>query len=125
MHASAVRILFNTVSIPDDVRLFATEACSQSIVTPLLLNPKRYASAVKSLVIQDPSFGVQQTYTGLFDAQAEAPQHLLNSFRPLDAQNLAWVLEVCRNIESFVWESSIPPPDGVCEVSGSHNWNDI
>jgi hypothetical protein len=121
MHASAVRVLFNSLSIQDDARPFGTAAHSpDSILLPLLSNPKRYAPAVKSIIIQEPVIGldIQQAYD-LFPPDSSGESQDENSslvFRPLDSQNLSWILDTCSNLEEFVWESSVPPPDGLCEV---------
>jgi len=121
VHASAVRVLFNSLSIQDDARPFGTAAHSpDSIMHPLLSNPKRYAPAVKSIIIQEPVIGldIQQAYN-LFPPDSSGESEDENSsmvFRPLDSQNLSWILDACSNLEEFVWESSVPPPDGLCEV---------
>ncbi|KAJ7933904.1 hypothetical protein B0H13DRAFT_2262744 [Mycena leptocephala] len=35
------------------------------------------------------------------------------ALQPIDADLLVRLLEICANIEAFVWESEFPPPDGL------------
>ena len=121
MHASAVRVLFTTLAVPDDGRIFEKKSRSaKSIVTPLLTNPERYAHTVTSLVVRDPDFASacgHQSASCLFSG--EQGHDMVDSFRnlrPITAEDLSALLKVCNNLETFAWESSIPPPDGLCEV---------
>lgn len=106
MHASAVRALFRTLSLQDDASVFAPEAPRSRAAYTVFCNPARYASAVKTLVIADP-------------ALPEDGTALHNTLRPIDANHIARLLEICTNVEEFAWESSFPPPNGLCEVCGS------
>jgi hypothetical protein len=94
MHASAVRVLFQTVSLQDNAKLEESRSAY-----PVLSNPARYASNVKTLVIADPVL----------------PENS-DALRPIDADILVRLLAICANIEALVWESPFPPPDGLCEV---------
>lgn len=106
MHASAVRVLFSTISLQDDARVFTPEesASKAGAAYPVLCNPARYASTVKTLAIADPA---------LPDNPALLPEDVM---RPIDAEHLASLLDICANMEAFVWESAFPPPDGLAEV---------
>ncbi|KAJ7078917.1 hypothetical protein B0H15DRAFT_859723 [Mycena belliarum] len=111
MHASAVRVLFHTVSLPDDARVFTPEesASKAGAAYPLLSNPARYASTVKTLVITDPSL-----------PDDNAPLHR-DALQPIDTERLARLLAICSNIEVLVWESAFSPPDGLCEILVARN----
>ncbi|KAJ7874670.1 hypothetical protein B0H14DRAFT_2717090 [Mycena olivaceomarginata] len=99
MHASAVRVLFQTVSLQDNAKLEESRSAY-----PVLSNPARYASNVKTLVIADPVL----------------PENG-DALRPIDADILVRLLAICANIEALVWKSPFPPPDGLCEVLAAHN----
>jgi hypothetical protein len=122
-----VSVLFSSVAILDDGRIFEPNGrLARCIVAPLLSNPERYARAVNSLVVRDPDvargFG-HQTAGCLFGGEMDG-QYALDSpkyIRPMDAEELSSILEVCHNLEEFAWESSIPPPDGLCEVCGYYS----
>ena len=73
---------------------------SRSTTSALLSNPLRYGWAVKTFELGDPAQEVLQD----------------ESYRPIDAEELARLLRACPNIEEFLWTSSMPPPDGLCEV---------
>ncbi|KAJ6497899.1 hypothetical protein C8R45DRAFT_984585 [Mycena sanguinolenta] len=103
LHASAVRVLFHTISLQDSARVLTPE----SSAGPVLFNPTRYAYSVKTLAITNP-------------AVPENGDALLNAI-PIDADLIARLLSVCTNIEALVWESAFPPPDGLCEVLATHN----
>lgn len=111
-----MRVLFSTLTVPDDADIFGTAAfCAASIITPLLSNPRRYAQTVKSLVICDSDFSLWQA-NGTLSVEKNHRVDPPEIFRPIEAYKLSLLLEVCLNLEEFVWESSIPPPDGICEV---------
>ncbi|KAJ7502764.1 hypothetical protein B0H11DRAFT_1853798 [Mycena galericulata] len=111
LHASAVRVLFHTISLQDNARVFTHEESAQSAgaAYPVLCNPARYASTVKTLVIADPAL-----------PDGSTPLHD-DVLRPIDAERLASLLEICANMEALIWESAFPPPDGLCEMLGKHN----
>ena len=125
IHASAVRVLFSTLVLQDDARLFGLGGYpARSAVAPLLSNSKKYAHAVKSVVVRDPDFlqvGVCATQTngGLSPISREGalPANAPGACQPLDANDISRILELCSNLEGLAWESSFPPPDGLCEVS--------
>jgi hypothetical protein len=123
IHASAVRVLFSTLTLPDDARLFGTASPSvRSVIIPLMANPKRYAHEVKSLIICDPdlmSVSTRQT-NGLLSGLSRGGTFSVDSShtcQPLDANDVSRILELCNNLEGITWESPFPPPDGLCEVS--------
>ncbi|KAJ7497137.1 hypothetical protein FB451DRAFT_1210259 [Mycena latifolia] len=111
LHASAVRVLFHTVSLQDNARVFTPEeaASKAGAAYPVLCNPARYASIVKTLVIADPAL-----------PEDNAPLHD-DALRPIDTEHLARLLEICANMEALVWESAFRPPDGLCELLAEHN----
>jgi hypothetical protein len=106
LHASAVRVLFHTVLLQDNARVLALDESPSNAgaAYTVLCNPARYAVTVKTLVIANPE---------LPDDGAQLHDDAL---RPIDAGLLVRLLEICPNIEAFVWESAFPPPDGLCEV---------
>jgi hypothetical protein len=106
LHASAVRVLFHTVLLQDNARVLALDESPSNAgaAYTVLCNPARYAATVKTLVIANPE---------LPDDGAQLHDDAL---RPIDAGLLVRLLEICPNIEAFVWESAFPPPDGLCEV---------
>lgn len=73
----------------------------------LFRSTARYGHNVKSLTIINPIFG---------DNIEEIP-----ALKPISADGLSRLLQSCSNLESFCWESSLPPPDGVCEQLSSFN----
>lgn len=100
IHDSAVRVLFGTLVIPDDARVFETTGNSHwPLLTQILGNPERYGRAVKSLVVQQ----------SVFDT--------LDQTLPLDSHHITSILGACNNLEEIIWNSSFVPPDGICEVS--------
>lgn len=99
VHASALRVLYGTLVISDDMRIFEPSASfHRRLIAPMFANPERYARAVKSLVVQPP----------LPDAFGPVP--------PLDSHRLTLILSDCVNLEEVVWKSSLAPPDNLCEV---------
>ncbi|KAJ7129831.1 hypothetical protein C8R43DRAFT_1026004 [Mycena crocata] len=111
LHASAIRVLFHTISLQDNARVFTPEESASNAGTayPVLANPARYASTVKTLIISDPA---------LPDDSAPLKDDAL---RPIDAELLVRLFEICANMEALVWESAFPPPDGLCEMLSTHN----
>lgn len=100
LHASTVRVLFGTLAIPDDNRVFDSTGSSHwPLVAQIVGNPGRYGRAVKSLVIQRLA--------------PDASGQIL----PLESQHFNSILEACGNLEEIIWNSSFVPPDGICEVS--------
>ncbi|KAJ6501054.1 hypothetical protein C8R47DRAFT_1108768 [Mycena vitilis] len=106
LHASAVRVLYHAVSLVDNARAFDLERQAAHTV---LLNPARYAVSVQTVVIAGPVLDDR----GLL---------LYNdTLRPIDTDLLARLLTICVNMETLVWESAFPPPDGLCELIATHN----
>ncbi|KAK7057386.1 hypothetical protein R3P38DRAFT_2840650 [Favolaschia claudopus] len=105
LHASAVRVLFRTISIQDNALMLVESQASPSAA--VLNNPERYASSVKTFVVADPVL-------------PEDGESLLNA-QPIDADLLFRLLRLCADIETLIWESSFPPPDGLCEVLAAGN----
>ncbi|KII92863.1 hypothetical protein PLICRDRAFT_37659 [Plicaturopsis crispa FD-325 SS-3] len=95
VHVAAARASFTSIVIPDSQDEFALPAAQWS---PVLLPHNEYGSHVRSLVVRDN-----------------------DATRPLDASSLLQLLSKCPLLEEFVWESSSPPPDGVCEMISTHN----
>jgi hypothetical protein len=115
-----VRVLFSTLTLQDDAQIFGSNSSVISIVSPLLSNPRRYAQNVKTLILRDPDVDSEHSPCAngfLLNEHLEVDTARSREvFRPIDANNLALLLEVCCNLEGFVWQSSIPPHDGLCEV---------
>ncbi|KAJ7647484.1 hypothetical protein FB45DRAFT_893564 [Roridomyces roridus] len=101
LHASAVRVIFDTLSLSDEA------AQSSGAAFTVLDNPSRYASSVKTLLVSDPTL--------------PSGASLGEPLRPLDADLLYRILHVCTDIEALKWSSSFPPPDGLCEVLAKYN----
>jgi hypothetical protein len=100
VHASAVRVLFGTLFIPDDAKVFESTGGSHwPLVAQILGNPERYGRAVRSLVV----------HKSAFDA--------VDQVLPLDYHRFNAILGACGNLEEIIWNSSFVPPDGICEVS--------
>jgi len=100
LHASAVRVLFGTLAIQDDNRVFDSTGSSHwPLVAQIMGNPERYGRAVKSLVVRQPAL----------DASCQ--------ILPLESQHFNSILGACGNLEEIIWNSSFVPPDGICEVS--------
>ena len=120
VHASAVRVSFHALVVPDDARLFENAsgpATKRSAVAPLLSNPKKYALAVKELAICEPDV-VDDTATQSVAGGGSTPVGRLavDQYRPLDATDVFRILEACGHLERLTWASPFPPPDGLCEV---------
>ncbi|KAE9401596.1 hypothetical protein BT96DRAFT_598528 [Gymnopus androsaceus JB14] len=104
IHNSAVRVLFLSLNVED-----CEDRFYKSSVYPIILNPARYGHIVKSLTIINPTFG--EGFSD--DAQG------LRALRPISADILTSLLQSCTSLETFRWESSLPPPDGICEQLSS------
>lgn len=132
IHASAVRVLFTSMILPDDARYFLAFDVSHRVpshpVCAVLLNPERYARAIKRIIVTDaglpPPFEALEVEgsSGLLiideedsDTQATS-KHTRVAVQPMLAKSLNQLLTVCANLEQFIWNSANPPPDGVCEV---------
>lgn len=132
VHAAAVRVLFTSITLPDDVRCFLAldvpHIVSRHPLSAIISNPDRYARAVKRISVMDaglpPPFGDFETggLSGLVvideedsDSQGSSDRSRVG-VQPMPARNLNQLLTLCTNLEEFAWCSSNPPPDGVCEV---------
>ncbi|KAF7315313.1 hypothetical protein MIND_00045900 [Mycena indigotica] len=104
LHQSASRVLFYTVSLPDNANVLSGTP-PRTNLHALLSNPSRYASSVRKLSITTPTF----------------PNDGLWSFKPIDTEVLVSLLKMCHAIEELAWESVLPPPDGICESLVSFN----
>ncbi|KAL1687522.1 hypothetical protein GGG16DRAFT_61947 [Schizophyllum commune] len=102
IHAASAVELFSHLRLLDDDAVLSLDhpATSRSTTFALLSNPLRYGWAVKTFELGDPAQEVLQD----------------ESYRPIDAEELARLLRACPNIEEFLWTSSMPPPDGLCEM---------
>ena len=132
IHASAVRVLFTSITLPDDARYFLAFNVSHLVslhpVSALLLNPDRYARAVKRIIVTDAGFPPPFDSLGteglpglvMIDEEDSDTQitskHTRVAVQPMLAKSLNQLLSICMNLEQFMWCSSNPPPDGVCEV---------
>ncbi|KAJ7287738.1 hypothetical protein C8J57DRAFT_1284756 [Mycena rebaudengoi] len=110
LHASAVRVLFRKITLQDNAFVFISDESPfrAGAAYPVLCNSSRYAPFVRTLVIADPDL-------------PEGPRLKEDSVRPIDADLLYGLFEICTNMEELVWESSFPPPDGLCEMLVQHN----
>ncbi|KAG8899877.1 peroxin [Tulasnella sp. 403] len=141
IHQSACRLVFRTLSLPDDARLFATATASQILPLPnnpvsaFIANPQRYGPYVRLLCITDPVFygpvGTSSASLGLFgefdvihEEEADIPGSAKwnvtkadGDLSPIPAETLVAVLGMCPNLEELIWAGLCPPPDGLCEAS--------
>ncbi|KAG9014565.1 peroxin [Tulasnella sp. JGI-2019a] len=124
----------------------ATSGCllpiAYNAISALLTNPARYGEYVQKLYITDPlsyepvgDGSLETSNLGLFgtfedegsdtalatDGEAEDDGHATavydpRKLGPIPAHALTALIESCVNLEEFIWASSCPPPDGICEV---------
>jgi hypothetical protein len=108
---SAIRVLFHTLIISDDA---AALSAPESNVGPLLSNPTRYAHAVKVIAIRDPESHLRARRK----QWSSNPDNInsQNNIKPIGTDQLFSFLKLCSSLEEIVWESSLPPPEGLCEV---------
>lgn len=133
LHASAARVLFEDIVIPDDMRAFSLFAPSSlGPLAALIRNPARYGPAVRRLRVQDPSCfenfelprGREQDPAQLlqFDADdAPGDDGTQGLIAPLDSSSLDGLLAACPRLAELLWSSSTPPPDGLCEALATHS----
>jgi len=127
MHAAAVRVLFRNITIQDDARMLNShfDASAAGPIAALMQNPSRYAAAVRSITIVDPTIfsSIDLSSSSVFsfdeDSSSEDISKSLTEkdFQPIATSQLEGVLRVIRNLESFNWRATTLPPDGLCEVS--------
>ena len=132
IHASAVRVLFTSLALPDDARYFlaseASDLASRHPLSAILLNSDRYARAVKRISILDnglPLYSRALDSIGSLELVTireedgncqDAETQNYGEPQPMPAENLNLLLTACVNLEEFIWSSPSPPPDGICEV---------
>jgi hypothetical protein len=56
----------------------------------------------------------------LFELEETDEEEEEQGIRPLSGGRIRGILERCDNLEELVWGSSVPPPDGICEVRRIH-----
>lgn len=120
-----------SVELPDDARLLESSKShllpNAGCVSALLANPQRYGPFVHKLKVTDPlAFSsVDESPSTLlqfeggeesdFDAVATPTPN--GGIQPMPSEKLFEILLACPNLEYFKWQSTTPPPDGLCEVS--------
>ncbi|KAJ1304365.1 hypothetical protein OPQ81_005519 [Rhizoctonia solani] len=108
-HNATANVLFKTFILSDN-----DEASN-----PVVQNPARYAPRIRILVVVDPPQHHQEnTLFELEDTEEEE-----RGIRPLSGRRIKEILEKCANLEELVWASSVPPPDGLCEIFVPHTPN--
>lgn len=132
VRSSTLTILMESVELPDDARLLESSKShllpNAGCVSALLANPQRYGPFVHKLKVTDPlafssvdespSTLLQFEDGGEYDFDAVAtPTPNPNGIHPIPADKLFEIIIACPNLEYFKWQSTTPPPDGLCEVS--------
>ena len=118
-------MLFRDITIQDDARMLNSllGASAAGPITALMQNPSRYAAAVRSITIVDPTIfsSSDRSSSSVFsfdeDSSSEDISKTLTDFQPIATSQLESILRVIRNLESFSWKATTLPPDGLCEVS--------
>ncbi|KAJ3817648.1 hypothetical protein F5880DRAFT_1618091 [Lentinula raphanica] len=114
IHSATARFLFTCLEVEDDDRLFkCPNRFQESRVYPVLSNRDRYAHLVKSLTVVNPTRPENRT--------RDSPDVADQASVPLSADEISRLLQCCTNLDSFRWESSLRPPDGVCEQLSTYN----
>jgi hypothetical protein len=126
IHAAAVRVLFRDIEIQDDTRMLNLQlgVPAAGPVAAIMQNPSRYAAAVRSITIVDPTIFTSTDYSSssLFSLDEDSSSEDLSKaltekdLQPLATAQLERILRVTRNLESFNWKATTLPPDGICEV---------
>ena len=128
---SALHVIFENVTIQDDARTVNAHCAallpSYGCEYALIVSPDSYGAFVRRISITDPLVftpvaGVPTASTGdesgLSAVSAgDSEDDGLNRIRPIPANYFEDTLRACVNLEEFSWQSSAPPPDGICEVS--------
>jgi hypothetical protein len=94
-------------------------------IAALMQNPGRYAAAVRSITIVDPTIlsSSDRSSSSVFSFDEDSSSEDISKnltekeFQPIATSQLERVLRVLRNLESFNWKATTLPPDGLCEVS--------
>ena len=120
-------MLFRDITIQDDARMLNSllGASAAGPIAALMQNPSRYAAAVRSITIVDPTIfsSSDRSSSSVFsfdeDSSSEDISKTLmeKDFQPIATSQLESILRVIRNLESFNWKATTLPPDGLCEVS--------
>ncbi|KZO98875.1 hypothetical protein CALVIDRAFT_596483 [Calocera viscosa TUFC12733] len=133
LRCSALRALFNTITIPDDARHMLRPGDDAYLplrpgpVAAFVAEPEIYGPFVKTLKIVDPVIFLKEIFpaNSLFFLAGEAPTAVESSHPctpvPLSAQTLDNWLRCIPKLDEFVWRSAGLPPDGICEALVSHN----
>ncbi len=126
---SALHVIFENVAIQDDARTLdvhcVTSLASYGCEYALMLSPDSYGAFVRRINITDPLMfspvdGVTTAsihQDSVPSAEGNSEDDALHVIRPIPAKYLEATLRACVNLEEFSWQSSTPPPDGICEVS--------
>ncbi len=101
------------------------DASAAGPIAALMQNPSRYAAAVRSITIVDPTIfsSSDRSFSSVFsfgeDSSSEDISKTLTErdIQPIATSQLEGALRVLRNLESFNWKATTLPPDGLCEVS--------
>jgi hypothetical protein len=132
VRSSTLSILMESVELPDDTRLLESRKShllpNAGCVSALLANPQRYGPFVHRLIVTDPltfsSIDESPSTLLQFEDGAESdldavstPKPNASGIQPMPAGKLVEILVACPNLEYFKWQSTTPPPDGLCEVS--------
>ncbi|CAE6419373.1 unnamed protein product [Rhizoctonia solani] len=102
VHNATANVLFKTFLLPDD----------DQAVNPVVRNPARYATRIKTLIVVDPPR--QHESSTLFELEETEGEDQVA--RPLSGRRVRDILEKCDTMEELIWASSVPPPDGICEA---------
>ncbi|KAL5631644.1 hypothetical protein ACGC1H_007231 [Rhizoctonia solani] len=106
-HNATANVLFKTFILPDD----------DQALNPVVQNPARYATRIRTLVVVDPPRRHEEST--LFELEGTEEDEEQGT-RPLSGRRVTDILEKCENLQELVWASSVPPPDGICEIFATH-----
>lgn len=119
-------MLFRNITIQDDARILNSllAASAAGPIAALMQNPSRYAAAVRSITIVDPTIfsSSDRSSSSVFSFDEDSSSEdisktLTEDFQPIATSQLESILRVIRNLESFNWKATTLPPNGLCEVS--------
>ncbi|KAG8936784.1 hypothetical protein FRC02_011363 [Tulasnella sp. 418] len=121
---SACRVIFNSLSIPDDNRYFHPSTLSTISSTwsspsrALLLNPKRYGEFVSKLVITDPiTFAPLVLNNGFADPLANIPNSSALGSSPQSRFNSIFGFDEDSSTSSLIMSGSVT--SGLSNISAS------
>ncbi|KIY50175.1 hypothetical protein FISHEDRAFT_71789 [Fistulina hepatica ATCC 64428] len=118
VHQSAVRVLFDSLTFPDDARVLSSECSIPTSISPIIINSKRYGHVVRTIRVVDAG-----EFMDNHAPVASWSKRLSSSsepFRLMDASQFYRILEACPNVSHLSWECVMPPPDGLCEALASY-----